>query len=742
MNYFKAVVSFTLIFSLLTPFSANAAETNERNINQSNYIESSQSSKSGVIISNESTSYTLQSTGKFSINELNKKITKDDALPQEAYQIDLLPKFNPEEEQAPLFSKSAKSAQSFSVGSMKKFWVINAINDKDYQIEAVLKYSGKHGEIWVHDDEISGDQAKEMSDEFDREIYPLITENFAEESDVDQNKKVSILVYDIKDGFNGFGGYIGGYFYARDLYDVTYSNRSEVFYIDTYPSMGQKGSYDVSRSFSTLAHEFQHMVNYNQNVLIEGGTDMETWLNEALSMAAEHMYLDGALSDRIQYYEASRSIEKGHSLLHWEYYGDVLSNYSLSYLFGQYLRVQSGQGESIYKELLENPKSANGALRDIIQKYIHHNKSLGEFLTDFRHALYMNEPSGLYGFKGEEALSEIESSEYRGKLPINLSGGGAVNVPVADLESFIPPASKGRSIVYRNPFEKTIRIAGPDRYETAVDISREGWKTSKTVVLATGSDFPDALAGGPLAYKEQAPILLTRPTSLHVSTEEEIERLKAKKVIILGSKSAVSSEIEKKLENKGLEVVRIGGKTRFDTAALIAKRLPSDQTVVANGLNFPDVLAVSPYAAKNGIPILLTRTDNAPAETLNALKGKKNSIVVGSTGAISNNVMKQFPNPVRYGGATRYDTAKEIITKLSLGTEKAYVSTGANFPDALAGSVMAANQNAPILLVRPNEIPKATKDLLSKYHDFTILGSTGAVSDQVRKELDRSLNNN
>jgi hypothetical protein len=65
---------------------------------------------------------------------------------------------------------------------------------------------------------------------------------------------------------------------------------------------------------------------------------MPIWLNEGLSMAAEHM-LYGPLYSRINYFSDSQYIRDGHSLFYWDSYGDVLSNYSLSYLFIQYLRT-------------------------------------------------------------------------------------------------------------------------------------------------------------------------------------------------------------------------------------------------------------------------------------------------------------------------------------------------------------------------------------------------------------------
>ena len=98
------------------------------------------------------------------------------------------------------------------------------------------------------------------------------------------------------------------------------------------------------------------MVNFNQNVLIEDSyVNMDTWLNESLSMAAEQIYSGQGLSNRINYYNVSSSIQNGHSLLYWDNSGDVLSNYSLSYLFGQYIKVQANQGDRIFKEILAIP---------------------------------------------------------------------------------------------------------------------------------------------------------------------------------------------------------------------------------------------------------------------------------------------------------------------------------------------------------------------------------------------------
>ncbi|WP_145990606.1 MULTISPECIES: cell wall-binding repeat-containing protein [unclassified Planococcus (in: firmicutes)] len=285
------------------------------------------------------------------------------------------------------------------------------------------------------------------------------------------------------------------------------------------------------------------------------------------------------------------------------------------------------------------------------------------------------------------------------------------------------------------PEELPGRISGIDRYQTAIAISQTGWESADTVVIATAGNFPDALAGGPLAYLEDAPILLTRSGELHSETALEIERLGAEKAIILGGSGAVSDAVEAELKTMNLATERIGGETRYETATLIAEKMGSRRAVVANGLNFPDVLSVSPYAAKNGIPILLTRSDALPKETASALERYTSSLVIGGTGVVSEDVFGHLPNPERFGGKTRYDTGLEVATRLPLGDSRAFIATGLNFPDALTGSVLAAKNDAPILLVRPDNIPSATEQQLPTYRGFSIFGGTGVVSEDVKGML-------
>lgn len=294
--------------------------------------------------------------------------------------------------------------------------------------------------------------------------------------------------------------------------------------------------------------------------------------------------------------------------------------------------------------------------------------------------------------------------------------------------------------------EDTERLDGDDRTETAIKISMEGWPNgAEAVILARDDDFPDALAGVPLSRKVDAPILLTNKKVLSPATETEIERLGAKRVYILGGTGAVSQGIQDTLANKGLEVIRIGGVDRFETAALIARQLPlQGKAVLTYGYDFPDTLAISPWAATNSVPILLTQNNYLSPVTATALKDLdiQETIVIGGTSVISEKITDNLPGMVRYGGSNRYHTNIEILENLVGGSYSLCLATGRNFPDALVGAAFAVKTNSNILLVdRTLANPQVVKFLTKHKGSIRIpyvFGGEGAVNEQVMEKI-RSL---
>lgn len=401
-----------------------------------------------VIVNNESVNGTLsQYTGSFQIN--NDFYSFNRMLDSKTYQRDVNKRFDAAANKDKQLSRNYFSiSPTYQLGDSKDFWVTNFTTNLDYQINAKLLYSGTKSNVWVYNNQITSQDAAKLGNEFDNQIRPVVAQNFANESDVNGDGKVNILCYDIQDGFSGYGGYIGGYFYGGDLFNYTHSNFSEIFYIDTYPLMGSTTTKDVTASYETLAHEFQHMVNFNQNVLVEGNMNqMDVWLDEALAMAAEQIYTGQPLTDRINYYNISNSITNGHSLLYWDDYGDVLANYSLSYLFGQYVKIQANQGNNIFKEIIMSPYSDYRAVEGVVKKYIDPNLTFGKFTTKFRSALLLKEATGLNGFKENPGFDQLQPKIYNGSSTY-LRGGGAVVKQLTPGEVFTAPTNKGTNITY------------------------------------------------------------------------------------------------------------------------------------------------------------------------------------------------------------------------------------------------------------------------------------------------------
>lgn len=289
----------------------------------------------------------------------------------------------------------------------------------------------------------------------------------------------------------------------------------------------------------------------------------------------------------------------------------------------------------------------------------------------------------------------------------------------------------------------TTRLAGDDRNKTAIAVAQSGWPLgADTVLLVRNDDYPDALAGIPLAFKYNAPILLTDKDVLSADTAGEIKRLNPGQLIILGSTGAVSADVEQAIVDQGINVSRLGGDDRFETAAAIARALGTGgRAVLANGYGFADALAISSWAANQGIPILLTGTYALPAATEQSLVelGIRETVVVGGPGVISDGLLGQLPKPTRYAGASRYETALEIVKQLQPNLNTLFLVTGETFPDALTGSVLAARTNSPLILVSRFEVADAVREFLeaeaNKINSLIVLGGDGAVAESNVNEI-------
>ena len=297
------------------------------------------------------------------------------------------------------------------------------------------------------------------------------------------------------------------------------------------------------------------------------------------------------------------------------------------------------------------------------------------------------------------------------------------------------------------------RLAGANRYETAIAISSDNFEKADTVILTNAQNYADGIAGVPLASKLNAPILLTAADKLNDKTLEEIKRLGAKNVIILGGESAVSADVAKALEDENYVVERLEGKSRFSTAAAIAQKVNENPTDIffVYGMGFADTLSVSSVAALKNAPIVYLTTDgelNADtAAYLAQLKEKgcvKNAYVIGGTSVISDDMMNKaaqalgLESATRIAGANRYETSAEVNKAFAdlFENDEMCVATGVDFPDAVTGGVYAASKKAPFILVS-SALTDSQKEIVKNTAPKTInvFGGTGAVSDDTVKAM-------
>jgi putative cell wall-binding protein len=289
------------------------------------------------------------------------------------------------------------------------------------------------------------------------------------------------------------------------------------------------------------------------------------------------------------------------------------------------------------------------------------------------------------------------------------------------------------------------RLDGPDRYATAATIaaSGRGGQEAPAAVLARGDDHADALAGVPLAYHLDAPLLLTESGRLTPTTAESLRRLvqPGGTVHLLGGGAAISTGVADAVRGLGFAVARHAGGTRHETAAAVASQLPDvTSAVVASGHSFPDALAAAAPAAIAGRPILLTDQDQLPEATRQVVDGLEQVTIVGGGAVVGTEVAQQVrqvgTSVERIAGGDRYETAARIVDDAGLDTTRMSLASGEVFPDALVGALDAARRGSALVLTRRDRLPLATGDALRR-HGVTALrvyGGTAAISPGVAAE--------
>lgn len=198
----------------------------------------------------------------------------------------------------------------------------------------------------------------------------------------------------------------------------------------------------------------------------------------------------------------------------------------------------------------------------------------------------------------------------------------------------------------------------------------------------------------------------------------------------------------------------VAGPDRYATAvaasALARSSVTATHAVICSGENWPDALGGSALAGALDGPVLLVKTDYAPAVVLDELRrlAVQHVVIVGSEEAITPRVASRIDglpgvSVERIGGVDRYDTAAKVASRTVQALEASgreydrsfYLATGQAFPDALGAATVAAYTGRPILLTEPELLPRPTATAIASL-EATMAYVTGGTASVGRSVVD------
>ncbi len=364
-------------------------------------------------------------------------------------------------------------------------------------------------------------------------------------------------------------------------------------------------------------------------------------------------------------------------------------------------------------------------------------------------------PAGHAGGGEAEPAPTATASPSPSPSPTTPPDVEAAPQPAAPSEDPAPSAPPGAGTPTTPPMDPTVRVAGPDRVATAVEVSERHWERSADALLATGASYPDALAAGALAARLDAPLLLTGRDELPTVVAEELRRLGAERVRVLGGTAVVRDEVLAELSEMGLEVERIAGPERYATAraaVMAAGAGGSGEVALASGTGYADAVSAGALTASpERIPTLLTDPGELPQATRVALAdlGARRVLVLGGPAAVSEQVVSELRDlgleVERLAGRDRFGTSAAVATAALQRFEQTprpvVVATGWAFPDALTAGALAAHLGAPLQLVDGGDLAAsaAARALLYDgagiFDQAVVVGGTRAISDDTLDDI-------
>ncbi|MFL8673898.1 N-acetylmuramoyl-L-alanine amidase [Clostridioides sp. GD02404] len=300
-------------------------------------------------------------------------------------------------------------------------------------------------------------------------------------------------------------------------------------------------------------------------------------------------------------------------------------------------------------------------------------------------------------------------------------------------------------------------LTGSDRYETAVKISKEGWKNgSDKVIIISGDVSIDGIISTPLATTYNAPILLVEKNNVPDSVKSELKRLNPKDVIIIGDENSISKTSANQIKTAvKASQTRLSGSNRYETSLLIAKEIDKnhdvDKVYITNATGGEvDALTIAAKAGQDEQPIILTDKDSITNNTYKWLESEdlQSAYFIGGPQMISTNVINKINDITkdsvtnnRVYGADRHETNANVIKKFYTEDEleAMLVAKSDVLVDALAAGPLAANLKSPILITPKTYVSAYHKENLEAKSANKVYKIGGGLTSNVMNSIAASL---
>lgn len=267
---------------------------------------------------------------------------------------------------------------------------------------------------------------KDLADQFDGVIYPKVREHFGNEPDIDGDPKIFIMLDDIRDGSGSFRGY----FWAGNQFPRTsqaLSNEKELLNIDLFPSfaLAQKETY------GTVAHEFTHMVIYNEGYYIENNQlkGLERWLEEALTQYSQYLY-DGIYTSNLDEFIKKPDTMLADNRIQEVWLGpSPFANYGASFLWMFYLAEKYGGSNlpAFLRNIVRYRDGGMGSIDAVLKPFNTDSKAV---FGDWAIANYLNKTrkrdgnllnDGKWGYNVDNDLNTANDLGKYERLPVRFS---------------------------------------------------------------------------------------------------------------------------------------------------------------------------------------------------------------------------------------------------------------------------------------------------------------------------------